>query len=128
MSRRLRPSAVGCGKGEPRPITGAGGAAEGRRARLNTNVVVSAVISTPPRVTTPSKAGDRRGPLPGGRQCSTFVAPLVAGQCGRKASQLVRRGLQRAKVPGSRYGLKRIWVQVTPCYLASHRADKSALV
>ena len=37
-------------RGKPRPVTGAGGAAEGRRARLSRNVVVSAVISTPQRV------------------------------------------------------------------------------
>jgi hypothetical protein len=32
-----------------------------------------------------SEAGDRRGPLPYGRQWSTFVRPLVAAKCGRKA-------------------------------------------
>ena len=59
MSRQLRPSAVGCGKGKPQPVTGAGGAAEDRRARLNRNVGASAVISTPQRGTISSKAGDR---------------------------------------------------------------------
>jgi hypothetical protein len=46
MSRRLRPPAVGRSKGDAAAVTGAGGAAEGRRARLNAHVVMSAVMST----------------------------------------------------------------------------------
>jgi hypothetical protein len=46
MSRRLRPSAVGRGKGDAAAVTGAGDAAEDRRARFNPHVIMSAVIST----------------------------------------------------------------------------------
>ena len=46
MSRRLRPPAAGRSKGDAAAVTGAGGAAEGRRARLNAYVVMRAVIST----------------------------------------------------------------------------------
>ena len=55
-----RPAAA---RGKPRPVTGAGGAAEGRRARLSRNVVVSAVISTPQRVSH-VKQGWRPAKLP----------------------------------------------------------------